>query len=195
MSSRFSPSTNLSKLCFGSRLSTAKIKSLDGQNKFCQRWKSLLRGNELFIHVRAWPESIIDIKKTNDRRAVGSLQGVWLAVEYISNQWLGWAGKSNLLMGLMECEMLKERQPLAVCPLHLEPLILSSRLKLQRGDSNSGLISSCSWYSGVLNSKQLLLESHAVVWDFTRICHLIIALITLCSWKKLIGRFPVALPF
>lgn len=50
----------------------------------------------------------------------------------------GWDELGNLLMGLMECEMLKERQPLAVCPLHLEPLILSSRLKLQHGDSNSG---------------------------------------------------------
>lgn len=64
----------------------------------------------------------LTLKKTNAWRADESLERVRLAVWYISNQWQGWAGKSNLLMGLMECEMLKGRQSLAVCPLQLKPL-------------------------------------------------------------------------
>lgn len=52
---------------------------------------------------------IIDIKKQNEPG-------------YISNQRQGWAGKSNQLMGLMECELVKESQSLNVCSLHLKPL-------------------------------------------------------------------------
>lgn len=68
-------------------------------------------------------------------------------------------------MGLMECEMLKGRPPLAVC-FASEALILSIRRKLQCDDSNSVLISAA--------ADETLLESQAVARDSARISLLII---------------------
>lgn len=141
ISSRFSSSTNPFKLCFGhlfwenllfphARLCeyvllccltqkyevwVPKISFIKGENP-CNVAKNIQLCEELKHCV------LSTLKKTNCGWADESLEVVRLAVGYISNRWQGWAGKSNLLMGLMECEMLKGRQSLAVCPLQMKLL-------------------------------------------------------------------------
>lgn len=144
MSSRFSPSRELFKVCFGRRLSTPQMQSL-GPNKFRQRWK-IPASWQWIIHTSG-ELAMVYHWHWKDKRSASCWvikRGVWLAVRYISNQWPGWAGKSNLLMGLMECEMLKEKQPLAVCPLHLATDIATHI------EGHSGLISGRSWYPSSL---------------------------------------------
>lgn len=162
MSSRFSPSRELFKVCFGRRLSTPQMQSL-GPNKFRQRWK-IPASWQWIIHTSG-ELAVVYHWHWKDKRSVSCWvikRGVWLAVRYISNQWPGWAGKFNLLMGLMECEMLKEKPPLAVCPLHLATDIATHI------EGHSGLISGRSWYPSSLEcgKKTCLLESHVAVVRF-----------------------------